>query len=270
MYTCFDLETTGLSTYRGAIVEVAAIRIFADGSSREFCTLVSPHCEVEPEAFRVHGISTEQARTHGRKPEDAFRELQEFIEDSFVIAHNGIKFDVPYLRSEMTRNGLSIGRNKVLDTVKLASQYLCSPGDSAKLEALCAKFGIVNERAHRALGDTRATLEVFRLILKKEPDLITLWKKSGSVSMVDLGGRSDFHAAITQAMTKDLDVEVEYKSQGKPARTRWLRPKKFLPDGNGDYKFLAYCYSSKADKNYVVGRILGVIQTRKSNAQTSE
>ncbi|MBM4252007.1 MAG: 3'-5' exonuclease [Deltaproteobacteria bacterium] len=265
MYTCFDLETTGLSTYHGAIVEVAAIRTFADGSTREFCTLVSPHCEVESGAFRVHGISTTEARTRGGQPREVFEDLQEFIGDSTVIAHNGIKFDVPYLRTEMTRHGLNIGNNRVIDTVRLARHYLCAPGESAKLAALCARCGIINERAHRALADTRATLELFKLILKTEPDLDTLWKLSGSVSMMDLGGRHEFHKAISDAIIHGLDIEINYKSQGKPPRRRWLKPRGFLPDGNGDYKFAAHCYDSQAEKNYVIGRILEILGTRKSS-----
>ncbi len=262
MYTCFDLETTGLSTYDGAIVEVAAIRTFADGSTKVYSTLVSPHCEVEPDAFRVHGISTEKARSEGGNPTKVFQELKDFFGDSYVIAHNGIKFDVPFLRNEMTRYGLTIGSNQVLDTVRLASHYLCQNGQSAKLEALCKRFGIINERAHRAMSDTKATLEVFKLILRAEPDLTALWQLCGSVLMMDLGGRNDFCAVINKAIESGLDVEVEYKSHGKPAGIRWLGPRRFSAEGSGSYKFVAYCFRSKIEKNFVIGRIIRVLSTR--------
>ena len=58
----FDLETTGISTSRDRIVQLALIGSDADGSELSYDRLVNPRRPIPYESQRVHGISASDVR----------------------------------------------------------------------------------------------------------------------------------------------------------------------------------------------------------------
>jgi DNA polymerase III epsilon subunit-like protein len=92
----------------------------------------------------------------------------EKTKDCVMVAHN-IAFDYSFLAKAFSTTGVD---NKMffakIDTISFAFAKLHKLENSPRLnlKSLCEYFGIENERAHTALADTRATVEVYRKLLE--------------------------------------------------------------------------------------------------------
>jgi DNA polymerase-3 subunit epsilon len=157
-----DTETTGLDPFQGhRIVEVGCVELINRiPSGQTFHRYVNPRRDVPPEAFAVHGLSTEFLKSHPGF-EDVAEEFLGFIADAPMIAHNA-SFDFGFLNVELDRAGRpQIGRDRMVDTLMLARRKY--PGGSNRLDDLCARFGIDNSMRtkHGALLDAELLAEVY-------------------------------------------------------------------------------------------------------------
>lgn len=163
--TCvvFDTETTGLGP-DDRIVQIAGLRIARGRLTGErFETLVNPGCPIPPASTAIHRISDEMV-ADAPDLTRALAAFHHFAEDAVLVAHNA-PFDMDLLRRATAGTGVAFD-NRVLDTVLLSAMLW---GNSAPhlLDALCARLGvaIAPEDRHSAMGDARATAQVFlRLI----------------------------------------------------------------------------------------------------------
>lgn len=148
-YVALDLETTGLSAERDAIIEVGAVK-YRDGEMvDEFVSLVNPGRPIPSEITMLTGITDRDVSSA-----PAFSQIEtalmRFVGALPVVGHN-VSFDLGFVRGQ----GL-LTENKGLDTWELATILLPSlPGYS--LAALAGHFGLSLPNAHRALNDARAT-----------------------------------------------------------------------------------------------------------------
>jgi DNA polymerase-3 subunit epsilon len=152
-----DTETTGLSPADGhRIIEIAAIELEnRKFTGKQFHFYINPLRDIEPEAQKVHGITSEFLQD---KP--LFHELVDefiaFITDAELIIHNA-PFDVGFLNHEFKLSNKKLGKienySKVLDTLQLARQM--HPGQRNSLDALCKRYEIDNSGRdlHGALID---------------------------------------------------------------------------------------------------------------------
>jgi len=87
-----------------------------------------------------------------------------FCAGSVLVAHNA-PFDLAFLHRHAEAIGAAFD-HPVLDTV-LLSAVLFGGAESHSLDALSDRLGVVipERQRHTALGDARATAEVFRLML---------------------------------------------------------------------------------------------------------
>lgn len=154
-----DLETTGGRASWDRITEVGLIEIDADGSVREWSTLINPGCGIPPHIQWLTGISNEMVADAPRF-EDVARELHERLAGRLFIAHNA-RFDYGFLRNEFGRSGLRFF-TRPLCTVRL-SRALYPESPRHNLDTLIARHGIVMESRHRALADARAVYEFLRI-----------------------------------------------------------------------------------------------------------
>lgn len=157
-----DTETTGLDPDQGhRIVEVAALELVNHlPTGRTFHSYVNPERDMPPEAFRVHGLSTEFLADYPVFAEVA-DPLLEFLADSPLVIHNAA-FDIRFLSAELVRHGreaLPLGR--AVDTLLLAQRRF--PGAPASLDALCRRFSVDNtaRTLHGALLDCELLAEVY-------------------------------------------------------------------------------------------------------------
>jgi DNA polymerase III epsilon subunit family exonuclease len=258
-YVVLDIETTGLDVMRGAIVEIGAIKVLPNGQTETFATLVKPRVPIEPDAFKTHGITEDEARDRGLEPSEAFKELLEFIGSSPIVAHNGFRFDFPYLMNEINRAGLAVPQNRLLDTMKLVDRILNFKGP-LRLGSLCDAFGINNENAHRALSDARATGRLMQIVTAQEANIDTLWEETLRLIWPDLAKLSASYEILSQAISQGLDLEMHYQGKTKPASTRWIRPLYLLVGRDGPSSVIAQCYRQGVTKEFRLDRIKKLIQ----------
>lgn len=150
-----DLETTGAHATHDRITEIGLIEIDADGSVREWSTLVNPGASIPPTIQWLTGISNEMVASAPRF-ETIAQALQERLAGRLFIAHNA-RFDYGFLRNEFGRCGQRF-LARPLDTVRL-SRTLYPEQALHSLDALIERHGLAAVQRHRALGDARAVLE---------------------------------------------------------------------------------------------------------------
>lgn len=165
-FTIFDIETTGMSPVNHRIVEIAAIRVDADGVQSRYHSLVNPGCSIPARLTAVHGISDDMVKD-ANKFTQVGNDFIEFCEDSTLVAHNA-RFDLSFLQESLARLGLRPWKGKTMDTIPLIKRAY--PGlPSYSLQNLRFNFALDDNvgPAHRAFADAEWTLELFGMSMKR-------------------------------------------------------------------------------------------------------
>ncbi len=160
-YAIVDVETTGGSYRSDKIIEIAVIVYQKNEIVEEFTSLINPNRNIPFEITRITGITDDMVKNAPRFYEIA-RNIADLTQGCVFVAHN-VHFDYSFIREEFRQLGYSYTRRK-LCTVQLAKRYF-SGLKSYSLDNLINHLNIQNKQRHRALDDTRATLEVFKHIL---------------------------------------------------------------------------------------------------------
>lgn len=162
-----DTETTGLDAKSGhRIIEVGAVE-FEDGrpTGREFHHFIDPDREVDAEAAKVNGITSDMLRgqPHWADINDAFCD---FIRGGRLLIHNA-DFDTEFLVSEMTRcNSRESLWALVQDVVNTQNEFRkYDPGQrSYSQDSVGTRFEVdMSSRANRhgALIDATILAEIY-------------------------------------------------------------------------------------------------------------
>jgi len=161
-FAVVDLETTGLSSERDAIIEIGAVRVCGMAAVARFETLVRP-----PGPGPLSGAIAALTGIDDAMLADApplHRALADFATwlgpvvsgpPAPWVAHNAA-FDSRFLRRAFEGQTGSTPAVAVLCTRKLGRRLLPGLG-RYDLDHLCAHFRIPNRARHRALGDAEAT-----------------------------------------------------------------------------------------------------------------
>lgn len=171
-----DTETTGLDPAAGhRVIEIGGVEIVNRRlTGRHIHFYLQPDRTIDPEAQRVHGISSEFLADKPRFA-DVAEQLIEFIHAAELIIHNA-PFDVGFLDHELRRWG---GVDKpvselcgILDTLELARRR--HPGQRNSLDALCKRYNIDNSRRelHGALLDAEILADVYLAMTREQGSLI--------------------------------------------------------------------------------------------------
>ena len=173
-YVVFDLETTGLSPERDAIVEIGAVRIRGGQVQHHevFQTLVKPQdalgqtLSIPWYTVRVHGIS-DQMVTGAPRLAEALPAFLDFVGGAAVVAHN-IGFDSGFIRAGAARHGLVWKPVSEVCTVQLSRRAFPSER-SHKLDVVASRLGLEFGAGgrHRSLGDVRVTADAFLLLMRR-------------------------------------------------------------------------------------------------------
>lgn len=166
-YAIIDIETTGSLRKGQRITEVAIIIFDGHQIIDRFSSLINPEVKIPYTITQLTGIDNELVKDSPKFFEIA-KEIVEVTQNCIFVAHN-VFFDYNFIRHEFSSLGFHFAREK-LCTVRLARKYL--PGHrSYSLGKICADLGISISDRHRAMGDARATVELFKKILEVNPDL---------------------------------------------------------------------------------------------------
>ncbi|URE45263.1 EXOIII [Musa troglodytarum] len=213
----FDIETTGFSHQNERIIEFA-LRDLIGGKNSTFQTLVNPEKDVL-NAF-VHGIDTSMVNRHDVP---TFRELLpvllQYVRSRQMagrpvlwVAHNGRKFDVPFIIKEFQRCSVEIPADWMfVDTLPLARQLTKPDGTkltSSSLKALREHYEIpLVGPAHRAMQDVMTLCYVLQKITF---DL--------KLSIPELMDRAFLASDFMKVPLEKRDGGVQLKSKSKNMR----------------------------------------------------
>ena len=184
-----DLETCGLNPEMHPIIQIAAIAV--DSSS--LCELEQfelkvrfDESRVEPKALHKNRYSKEIWEREALEPHLAAQSFARFLrrhatfdmrsrdgrpyQVAQLVAHNGERFDGPFLHAWYEQLGLFCPARYMVLCTKQRALWLfdedkrLSPPTDYKLGTLCEFFGVQlrAEDAHDAFHDVRATVELYR------------------------------------------------------------------------------------------------------------
>lgn len=161
-FVALDLETTGLDPHKDTIIEVAAVRfkleqdgdIYRAIEQEERSMLINPGRNLEENIAMITGIS-DNMLIRKQKWEEVQNKVATFIGDSIIVGHN-VLFDINMLST----HGVDLSKHLSIDTFEL-SEIFSQDAESLNLGFLGKKYKIEMESEHRALDDTKLSLELF-------------------------------------------------------------------------------------------------------------
>lgn len=164
VFSVVDIETSGLSTSRHRILQIAVARVDDGEVVDEWSSLVKlkwPWQRVGPR--RVHGIS----RRDLKGAPDATSVLAEFAartDGTVLVAHN-MSFDWGFIERAARAYRVDLMPPPRVCTLWLSRRLDPDRRQSHRLADLCDRYGIDNDRPHDARFDARATALVLPRLL---------------------------------------------------------------------------------------------------------
>ncbi|WP_294299660.1 PolC-type DNA polymerase III [uncultured Chryseobacterium sp.] len=166
MYSIIDIESNGAGYRKECIIDIAVYRYDGQKIVDQFISLVNPESDITPFVQKLTNITPKMVKTAPKFHEIA-RRIVEITANTTLVGHN-IDFDYRMLRQSFQRLGYDFKIN-TLDTIPLAKKLI--PDEvSYSLGKLVKSLGIPLTHHHRADGDARATLELFKLLIAKDTE----------------------------------------------------------------------------------------------------
>jgi DNA polymerase-3 subunit epsilon len=185
-----DLETTGVNPGIDRIIEIAIIKILADGTRSIKRKLLNPQVPIPKSSSDIHGFSDEMVKDAPSFKQVA-HELKQMLDGCDLAGYNSNRFDIPVLMEEFLRAGVEFdmrGR-KLLDVQNIFHKM--EPRTlGAAYRFYCNK---TLDGAHGAEVDATATHEILVAQITKYPELGTtiesILKLIGEDQLVDFARR---------------------------------------------------------------------------------
>ena len=215
----YDLETSGLSARSDRVMQFAGQRTGMDlkpvGEPVNVLVRLNDDTLPSPDAIMVTGITPQQTVQDGHTEAEFAKILAEqiFIPDTIAVGFNNIHFDDEFVRHLFWRNFYDPyewtwkdGRSRwdLLDVVRMTRalrpegiEWPVVDGKPVnKLELIAAANGMVHTKAHDALSDVEALIQVTQLIKTKQPHLygylLNMRDKSKVQKLVNLDDKKPF------------------------------------------------------------------------------
>ncbi len=152
-----DTETTGISPKQGhRIIEIGCVELQNRRlTGNHYHVYIDPQRQVDPGAFRVHGISNDFLQGKALF-KDVIDDFISYVDGAELIIHNA-PFDVGFINHEFALLSKSLGKIdklcKITDTLAMARKM--HPGQKNNLDALCKRYFVDNSDRdlHGALID---------------------------------------------------------------------------------------------------------------------
>ncbi|MDR3136484.1 MAG: hypothetical protein LBU07_03570 [Coriobacteriales bacterium] len=176
-FVILDVETTGFSPQRDALIEIAAARIQGSQMLERFSTFVNPQQPIPEQITTLTTITNADVRDAPAAPA-ALAQLAEFCGNRPIIAHNA-GFDQGFIQAALSADSLPsktqalpplLAAEPWIDSLELARIALPLLREH-NLESLSAAFAPEKRSTHRAIDDVEALAVIWRVILVALGDL---------------------------------------------------------------------------------------------------
>jgi len=174
VYAILDIEATGGKVGEESIIEIAIYKFDGREIIDQFISLVNPNRKIDQYVQKLTNITDKMVLTAPKFQEVAKR-IVEITDDCTLVGHN-VMFDYRMLKQEFERLGYNYDKEWI-DTFEY-SEKLLPDLPSYSLGKLCESLGIVVTDRHRASGDARATVALFKILLDKDINKV-ITKKTG-------------------------------------------------------------------------------------------
>lgn len=180
-YVVIDTETGGTNSWRDSLLTIGVVLVDDDKVQGEKYILVADRpYRCSREALEVNGIDLAEHDKLALPPQEALKELSEFIEPYRVhdgklipVGHN-LYFDMGFMfrlgriggYEHFVQDYFSPVRVCTLQACNLARALQLISLESCKLTTVTGELGIEHV-AHNALGDARATAKLLIYLRKK-------------------------------------------------------------------------------------------------------
>jgi len=176
----FDLETTGVDCQFDVPVSFALVSVVGGVVVARDTGLVDPGRPIPVAATRVHGITTERARSEGRSLPLAVamlsRALCDASERRVPVVGMKLDYDLTILDVQCrAADGRGLVERgfcaPVLDALVLDRHFDRYRKGRRTLTDLCAHYGVTITNAHDAAADAEATIKVLTAMCCRFPEL---------------------------------------------------------------------------------------------------
>lgn len=173
----FDLETTGLSPTANDIIQIAAVRVRLGTvlHSEAFSTFVNPGYRIPSFITAYTGISDGHVR-NAPPASAALVAFSRFVASGTLLAHNGHRFDMPFIRAACAKNRMPTRQVSYADSLYLSRQ-IWRESRRHGLDVVLERLGMNTNgyRRHDARGDVGLLADaVTRMWRRLTPDCSTL------------------------------------------------------------------------------------------------
>lgn len=255
-----DLETTGLSPLVDKIIEIAAVKVTADGEVTTYHQLINPLIEIPEFTIQFHGLQNNDLVLQPtiKKP---LKEFWNFVGRHPMIGHNSI-FDLGYLIKSCHDFQVDFPPLDIFDSCRYTRSIYKGREDSPKnfkLSTLCEYFSIPFQH-HIAIEDTYACLKATaRTRMLPDVDHALAKEKSfvfrlSSFDRNDCFNYSTRHQKLKEMVQNKVLVQLDYRGKGSFGRTRPVRPIGLMPLPKGPVLF-GQCLLSGMNKSFLLKKI---------------
>lgn len=162
-YVVFDIETTGLSSTRDKIIEIAAVKIESGAIIERYQTFINPGESLSHFTTELTDI-TDEMLAPAPFIEEELPNFLAFSKGSVLVAHNAL-FDIGHIKENASRLNLSFDDSLIIDTLNLARYFYNQDLKRYNLKALAKFFKVKQEQHHRAEDDAYVTAQIWLLML---------------------------------------------------------------------------------------------------------
>ena len=185
----FDLETGGTDWHIHPIIQIAAIAVNAELNEVETFErkIKFDESACDPKALSMNGYSEEIWSKEATCTKTVIRDFSKFLGrhsdivrrsertgNPYSVAqlagYNAAAFDAPFLQALYKKSGDFLPASyRVMDVYQRAIWHFHEDGttlESLKLGEVAKLFGVPLDKAHDALEDVRATIGVYRSIVR--------------------------------------------------------------------------------------------------------
>ena len=152
-FVCFDIETTGLNPLQDKMIEIGGLKVKEGKIIEQFIEFINPGIKLPAQIIKLTGIRDDML-TEADTEENVIRRFLEFTKDYIIMGHN-IMFDYSFVKTAAKKLNLPFEKEGI-DTLSISRKVLPNL-KSKSLGNLCGHYGIINDHAHRAYDDAKAT-----------------------------------------------------------------------------------------------------------------